>query len=111
IRPDPIDIALRAALARRDERALLLAVAHMLELRIRHREALHRVDARNADAAELAEGLDRIALRIEPAREHVGILKRHARALPRIRQHRMRRIADELDAATAPIIGERPGKE
>ena len=48
---------------------------------------------------------------VEPAREDVGVLERLAGALPGIRQHRVRRVADELDAAAAPVLRERPREQ
>ena len=67
--------------------------------------------ARDADAAEIGKGLGRIAASFEPAREDVGVLESLAGALPGIGQHRVRGIADELDAAAAPILRERPREQ
>ena len=60
--------------------------------------------ARDADAAEIDKGFDRVGASTEPAPEDVGVLERLAGALPGIGQHGVRRVADELDAAAAPVL-------
>ena len=100
-----------AAFAGGDRLLLRRAVAHVLEAGIGEGEPLHAVHARDADAAEIGKGLDRIAASLEPAREDVGVLERLAGALPGIGQHGVRCVADELDAAAAPILRERPREQ
>ena len=72
---------------------------------------MHPMHARNADAAEIGEGLGRIAAGLKPAREDIGILESLAGALPGIGQHGMRRVADELNVTAAPILREGPREE
>src|SRR4029450_4111380 len=99
---------MHAAFAGGDRLLLRRAIAHVLETSIGQGEPLHPMHARDADAAEVGKGLDRIATSLEPAREDVGVLESLAGALPGIGQHGMRCVADELDAAAAPILRERP---
>lgn len=55
------------------------------------------------DAVELAEGVGGIVLFGKPAREDIGVFDRHARALPRVGQHRMRRLAGLLDSTVVQL--------
>src|SRR5690242_5603869 len=102
---------MHAALAGGDHVLLLRAVAHVLEAGVGDRETLHRVDPRNTDPAEIRERFDRIAAGFEPARQDIGVLEGLAGALTGVRQHGMRRVADELDAAAAPILRQRPREQ
>src|SRR5262249_47196662 len=111
VTPNPVGVAVHAAGARGDRLLLRRAVAHVLEASIGEGQPLHPMHARDADAAEMRKGLDRIAARLEPTRQDVGVLERLAGALTGIRQHRMRGVADELDATAAPILRQRPRKE
>src|SRR6516165_590823 len=61
----------------------------------------------DADSAEIGKSLDRITTGLEPTGENVSVLERLAGALPGIGQHGVRRIANELNAAAAPIFCER----
>ncbi len=84
---------------------------HVLEAGIGEREPLHAVHARNSDAAEIGEGLDPVAAGVEPAAKDVGVLERLAGALPGIGQHCVRGVADELDAAAAPVLRQWPREQ
>src|SRR6266508_1764570 len=111
VTPDPVGVAVHAAFAGGDRLLLRRAVAHVLEAGIGEGEPLHPMHARDADAAEIGKGLDRIAASLEPAREDVGVLESLAGALPGIGQHGVRCVADELYATAAPILRQRPREE
>src|SRR5262249_48844049 len=111
VSPDPVRAAVDAAFARAYRLLLRCAVAPVLEAGIGEGEPLHAMHARDADATEIAEGFERIAARLEPAREDVGVLEGLAGALPGIGQHGMRRVADELDAAAPPVLRQRPREQ
>ena len=104
VAPDPVDLPVTLPSAGFYHVLLRRAVVHVLEARIGEGEPLHSVHARDADAAEIGERLHRIAARFEPSREDVGVLEGLAGALSGVGQHRVRRVADELDAAAAPIV-------
>src|SRR3954469_15062001 len=82
VAPDPFGIALDAAFAGGDRRLLRRAVVHVLEAGVGQGQPLHPVHARNAHAAEIGKSLDRIAARVEPARQDIGVLESLAGALP-----------------------------
>src|SRR5262245_11699591 len=111
VAPDPVGAAVDAAFAGGDRFLLRRAVAHVLEARIGEGEPLYPVHARDPDAAKIAERLDRIAASLEPARENVGVLERLAGALPGIGQHGVGGVADELDAAAAPVLRKGPREQ
>src|SRR5262245_52448618 len=111
VTPDPVGAAVDAAFAGGDRLLLRRAIAHMLEASIGEGEPLHPMHARDADAAKIGKGLDRVAARLEPARKDVGVLERLAGALAGIGQHGMRRVADELDAPATPILRQRPREQ
>src|SRR5436309_7865739 len=79
--PDPVGAAVDAAGAGGDRLLLRRGVVHMLEAGIGERKPLHPMHARDADAAEIGEGLGRISAGVEPAPEDIGILEGLAGAL------------------------------
>src|SRR5436853_4777490 len=69
VTPDPVGAAVDAACAGGDRLLLRRAVAHVLEASIGEGEPLHPMHARDADAAEIGKGLDRIAASLQPTRK------------------------------------------
>src|SRR5215469_12747018 len=86
-------------------------VAHVLEPGNRERETLHAVYARDAHAAKMSKRFRWIAAGIEPAGEDIRVLEPLAGALAGVGQHGMRRIANELNAATAPVLRQGTGEQ
>src|SRR5438128_5684049 len=111
VTPYPVGAAVDAACAGGYRLLLRRAIAHVLEAAVGEGEPLHPMHARDADAAEIGKGLDRIAASLEPARQDVAVLESLASALSGIRQHGMRCVADELYATAAPILREGPREE
>jgi hypothetical protein len=65
-----------------------------------------RLSDKTVTPSPTAHRFDWIAASLEPARDDVSVLESLTGALPGVRQHCMRCVADELYATAAPILSE-----
>ena len=105
---EPLQHALGAERAHRQVARQGERAGEMVDAPLHRRLALDAIGARDAVGGIGGErGFDVVRF-AEPAGERVGVLDRLRRALGEERRHRMRRVADQRDAAEGVTIERRP---